>query len=245
MHLVKRNKVSPIEVLNKVRGKKNFQGFENKFEDLFQNIFNDVYEIDQISKLSRNLNFPSNYDSTSSSSFKSKYSDYIFENKNYINSRSFLTHPLYNNIKAMYMIFRDKSILDKMKNSDLMKNLDNALSLFIFCYWSFNGTSENMMNIRIAILFREFLNFIGWDHLQLLANYKIVDHNCVNRNEEYTKVMLSENLPELIDDFLGVFLLPEAPGFTNNHSEVKYFISEFCNFIYNEGLINYMVEPLE
>jgi hypothetical protein len=202
-----------------------------------------VYEIDNKLNLSRNVNLPSTYETKTT--FKSKYSEFIFENKNFTNFQNFKTHPLYKSITTMHVIFRDKALLEKMKNSDLMKNMDNALSLFIFCYWSFNGTSENMMNLRIALLFREFLNFIGWDHLQLLANYKIVDHNFVNRREDYTQVMLSENLPELIDDFLGVFLLPEAPGFTNNHSEVKYFITEFCNFIYNEGIINYMVEPME
>ncbi len=216
-------------MLEKVRGKKVFRSFEDKFEDLFDKIFMDVY----VNDIDDNSNPPS---------LKSKYSEFLFENKNIPN---FKFHPLYKGINTMHLIFKDKTLLESLKNSDLLKNMDNALSLFVFSYWSFNGTSENMMNIRISFLFREFLNFIGWDHLQLLANYKIIDHHYVNRREEYTKVMLSENLPELIDDFVGVFLKKDAPGFTNNLSEVKYFITEFCNFIYNESIINYMVEPVE
>ncbi len=101
------------------------------------------------------------------------------------------------------------------------------------------------MNLRICILFREFVNFMGWDYLQSLANYKIIDKNIINKKDEYSNVMLTENLPEIIDDFLGVFLKDDAPGFSNNLSEIKYFITEFCSFIYHEGVINYIVEPVE
>lgn len=105
----------------------------------------------------------------------------------------------------MHLIFKEKTVIDNLKNSDLIRSIDNALALYVFGYWSFNGTDENLTNLKIAFLFREFLNFIGWDLLEQLANYKIVD-DFSHVNDEYSKVKLAENLPELIDDFLGVFL---------------------------------------
>jgi len=122
--------------------------------------------------------------------------------------------------------------------------MDAALSVYIFGYWAFNENEENYTNLKIAMLFREFLNFIGWDQIKLLANYKIVE-NVSNMNEEYSKNMLAENLPELSDDFVGVFLKSSAPGLENNFAQVKQFITEFCNLLYNENLINYIIEPIE
>ncbi len=125
-----------------------------------------------------------------------------------------------------------------------MLNMDSALAVYVFAYWSFNSNEENLMNLRTCLLFREFLNFIGWDHSKLLANYKIYDKRLKKINEDYTAVMLAENLPELVDDFLEVYLKKDAPNFTSNLCEIKNFISEFCNFLYNEGVINYMIEPI-
>lgn len=207
-----------MDLLDKVRKKTSYPFFEESFEKSFKKIFVDIFE--------KNMN---------------NYSEFIFSCK----YKDYKSHPLFSQILQLHSIFLNKFLLDNLQNKDLLKNMDNALSLFIFSFWTFNTVEENLMNVRIILLFREFLNFIGWDHLQLLANYKIVENKYEHLNEEYSKCMLAENLPELLDDFLGVFLSKDAPNFTNNFSEVKYFVTEFCNFLNNEGLINYMIEPLD
>ena len=207
-------------MLNNVRQKKIYTNFVQKFDHHFEKIIRDVYGENKI-----------------------RYSEFIFGDK--FCKDDYKTHPLYKGMKIMHLIFSDKTLLHTVSNKDLMKSMDNVLALYAFSYWSFNSFSENLMNLRICILFREFVNFMGWDYLQSLANYKIIDKNIINIKDEYSNVMLTENLPEIIDDFLGVFLKADAPGFSNNLSEIKYFITEFCSFIYHEGVINYIVEPVE
>jgi hypothetical protein len=155
-------------------------------------------------------------------------------------------HPLYSKTLKIFNIFNEKFFLDKLKNSDLINNLDNALAVFVFGYWNFNENQENLNNLKICLLFREYLNFIGWEHLRLLANYNIVEEeNFLRVTEEYTSKKLADNLPELLDDFIGVFLKEDSPGMDPYFSEVKQFISEFCNMLYHEKVINYMVEPVD
>jgi hypothetical protein len=215
--LEKRNKISTIDLLTKVRQKTNYKNFDEKFEFVFKQVFEDVY-------IENNNQYSEFYDN--------------------FYGKEFRCHPLFNQILDMYKIFRDKELLDKLKNTDLIKNMDMAISVYVFGFWTFNSKDDNFKNLKISILFREFLNFIGWDHLKQLASYNIVD-DYSSEKDEYSKVMLAENLPELLDDFVGVFIKETAPGLGSELYLVKNYISEFCNFLYNEGIINYMIEPID
>jgi hypothetical protein len=197
--------------------KTNYKNFDENFENIFKNVFYDVY-VENIKS----------------------YSDFY---QNFYKG-GYKSHPLFSQIISTRMIFKDKFLLQKLKNTDLIKNMDNAISIFLFGYWSFNGNDENYTNLKISFLFREFLNFIGWDHLKHLATYKIVE-DFQNPTDDYTKKMLAENLPELLDDFIGVFIKPDAPSLGEENLSLKNYITEFCNMLYNEGFINYMVEPIK
>jgi len=145
---------------------------------------------------------------------------------------------------SFYFLFNNKEVVANTENKTLFKNLDFALSLYVFAYWSYNEQEENISNLKIALLFREFFNFFGWDQMKLLANYKIVE-NFHKSPEEYTQVMLSDNLPELSDDFVFIFMNEKSYKNLISLPLIKQFITEFINLLYNEGIINYIMEPVE
>ncbi len=190
-----------------------YPSFIEKFEYIFISAHEDVYK--------------QNY---------GKYSEFYSESE-----RCYESHPLFGAILDIHSLFLDKYCIQKIEIIDIIKTLDSAMAMFIFGYWSFNSDEENFNNLRIIFLFRELVNFTGWEHLKLLAAYKIVDESLI-RNGEYSSLMLLENLPELIEDFLGIFLKEKSNSLGPNLSLAKNFIIEFCNFLYYEKFINYILE---
>jgi hypothetical protein len=154
-------------------------------------------------------------------------------------------HPLFIKINKIKELFLDKEELNDVTNQQLLRTMDDALGLYIFGYWSYNDYEENLNNIKIALLLREYLNLIGWASMKLLANYHILQENQYLMNEEYSTVMLAENLPELIDDFLGIFIKESCNKFESSFSSIKGFLNEFSNVLYNEGMINYILQPVD
>ncbi len=204
--------------MNQARSKSNYKNFSEKFDAYFKFIHDEIF----IEKT--NI-----------------YSDFLMKlpNKEYKNN------PLYTKMWNFYLKFSDKSSLKSVSNMSLLTDMDSALSLYNFSYWSFNTIDENFNNLRFSLILREFLNFIGWDHTKQLANYKIYDKKTTSKNtEDYTSIMLGENLPELIDDFIEIYLKNNSADNQSIKCEAKNFLTEFCNFLYNEGIINYMIEPL-
>jgi hypothetical protein len=157
----------------------------------------------------------------------------------------FKNHPLFFKIKQLHSTFINKEFLEQLKNTDMIKNFDDALSIYIFSSWNFNSCKENLTNLKIALILREYLNFIGWDNLKIMADYQIVEFSEIIYEQDFTKITLGSYLPELLDDFLGVYLKDGCPDFDSSFSEVKEFVAELCNILYNEDLISFMVEPLE
>jgi hypothetical protein len=206
-------------LLNHARSKSNYKNFYDKFDGYFKIIYDEVF----IEKTQT-------------------YSDFLmqFSNTNY------KLHPFYIKMWGIYQKFSDKTSLNLFSNSSFLTDMDSALSVYNFSYWSFNSIEENLNNLRVSFILREFLNFIGWDHTKQLAKYKIFDKKIgLPNSEDYTSIMLGENLPELIDDFIEIYLKKDSsnkiPSFL---CEAKNFLTEFCNFLYNEGIINYMIEPI-
>jgi hypothetical protein len=97
-----------------------YKNFEEKYESIFKKAFNDVYI--------ENLN---NYSEFYSNKFQAGY--------NY--------HPLFAQILAIHLVYKDKPVLEKIQNTDLIRNIDNAMSVYVFGYWSFNGNEENFTNL--------------------------------------------------------------------------------------------------
>ena len=152
-------------------------------------------------------------------------------------------HPLFSKTQNVLSIFQNKELLGKMKNSDLIKNIDDAIAVYLFASWNFNNGNENILNLKMAFIFREYLNFIGWENLEIMAEYQIIEYSDIKYSEDFTKSTLGSYLPELLDDFIGVYLKNGCPDFDSSFSEVKEFISDLCNMLYNEDLISYMIEP--
>jgi hypothetical protein len=225
--------------LNQVRLKKRYKNFEVSIDKLFECAFNDIY-VEGMKKYS---------DFMESDNLGDKYLSIqkIKETglKFFPPTQKFKLHPLYAKIHSVYTTFQNKELLNNLKNSDIIKNLDDAMSVYLFASWNFNNDIENILNLKIAFIFREYLNFIGWENLEIMAEYQIIKSSEIRYGEDFTKTTLGSYLPELLDDFIGIYLKNGCTDFDSNFSEVKEFVSELCNMLYNEELISYMIEPQE
>jgi hypothetical protein len=211
------------------------------FDSLFEKAFNDVFR-EGLGKYSEFIT-EENLEYLNSSNNKITFNDSKINLLSNTSKSQF--HPLYPKMKTIHATFNNKKSLDNVKSSEIIKNFDDALSIYLFASWNFNSCKENLLNIKIALILREYLNFIGWDNLKIMADYQIVDYSEINYGDDFTKSTLGDYLPELLDDFIGVYLKCDGPDFDSSFSEVKEFISELCNILYNEDLISFMIEPLE
>ena len=227
-------------MLNQVRAKKRYKNFEISFEKLFESAYKQVFCEDS-KKYSEFLE-PDNLNHDIISSCKNINVTIV---NLFTPALMYKLHPLFSKTQNVFNIFQNKELLEKMKNSDFIKNIDDAISVYLFASWNFNNASENILNLKIAFIFREYLNFIGWENLEIMAEYQIIEYSDIKYSEDFTKTTLGSYLPELLDDFIGVYLKNGCPDFDSGFSEVKEFISDLCNMLYNEELISYMIEPQE
>lgn len=154
-------------------------------------------------------------------------------------------HPYYININVYLDIFNNKPFLAVLSNKQLMCNLDMTISLFLFIYWGFNKREENFNFLRIAFLFREFVNLIGWDLYQTLIDYNVVAFRKDYKKREYSNYVLDDNLPELMEDFISTFINKDSLDNILSFNDVRVFITEFNRFLYEEKIVNYFIEPYE
>jgi hypothetical protein len=218
LNLAKRGKIPSIEVIQQSSLKKRYNSFNAYFDKSFQRIFDSIYNENPC-----------------------LYSEYLVTQ--YSNYKE---HPLYDQIHKIHNIFLDKQFLQKNKPKDYISNIDEAMSVYIFTMWGYaHDNKDNLSNLKIGILLREYLNFSGWEHVKLMIGYKIEDESALRLDKEYTVCRLGEHLPELLDDFIGTYLSNDAPGFDQTQTEIKEFVTELCSMLHNEKLINYRLEPLE
>jgi len=132
---------------------------------------------------------------------------------------------------------KKKKISEKLTNKEIIKNLDDAFEIYILGYWNFYTLEENKLSLKIAFLFREFLNFRGWDQIPIIEKYLFGNEKLEGKElTEACDMTLCYCFPDMIDDFLAVFLKEDA--FENEFEEIKLFITQFCDFLFLEDLMD-------
>jgi hypothetical protein len=96
--------------------------------------------------------------------------------------------------------------------------------------------------VKFAFMLREYLNLIGWDHKKKLMNYGIISH--FTPTGEYCSKNSCEDLPELMDDFVCVFLEIDELS-SANAKDLTDICQNFCFWLYINKFTCYKLAKVE
>lgn len=97
--------------------------------------------------------------------------------------------------------------------------------------------------VKFVFLFREYLNIFGWDFKKSLFEYGLNDN--YKLNGEFCHTNNCEDVPELVNDFISVFLQLD-PSFTNsNLREMTDICQNFCNWLVINELTCFKLSKIE
>ena len=163
-----------------------------------------------------------------------KYSSLLIINTNKV----FQNHPMYN------AIFNFKHQLENTDKSPInhVLNTDDSFAIFFLGNWNLKCENEIILLLKNILLFREAVNFIGWEYIETYREYKIIKN--VDYNEDYSVLFMPDDVPQISDDYLSVFLNFEENDFPVKKAIVYNFLVDFCNFIYELNLTNYRIDPI-
>jgi hypothetical protein len=167
---------------------------------------------------------------------KEQYS--LFLSKPY---EKFESHPLFSNIMQMK---KDHELNPPTSRESLLgkvKTVDDSLSLFYLGNCVSKNSTENLNLLKNLILFREGVNFLGWETIEIYKNYNIMP-NTVNVGE-YSMKFNSEDVPQITDDYLCDYLNFDS-SFPMKKLATATFVMDFCNFLFENDLTNYKIEPI-
>jgi hypothetical protein len=83
---------------------------------------------------------------------------------------------------------------------------------------------------KFVFLFREFVNLCGWDHKKKLMGYGIIEQVQITHGE-YCANNTCEEVPELMNDFVGVFLHLDT-SFACDVKDVVDICQNFCFWLF-------------
>lgn len=91
--------------------------------------------------------------------------------------------------------------------------------------------------IKFVILLREYLNLVGWDYIQKFSDFGV--NMDFNKKGSFTLHNGCHEIPDLINDFLSVFLWLDEKCFNLEMSKIIYLTENFCNFLFVNELTNF------
>lgn len=169
--------------------------------------------------------------------------DYIIERytqtiiKYFTDSRNILYQKNFD-INQQYglQMLKSKTFLDIKLNKNTF--IDHALNIYLYNF--IIVSSDNHLKeivIRFVILLREYLNIAGWDYKK-----KYFDHGIkiiFNPIGSYTLHNTCEEIPDLINDFISVFVNMDINKFDMNSKDIFDLCHNFCNWLFVNDLTNY------
>ncbi len=116
-------------------------------------------------------------------------------------------------------------------------SIDNVLAIYIILLIEVTkGTILFDRLIKFIFLFREYLNLFGWDYLKNLYDFRIL--NNINMDGDFCSSNNCEEIPELVEDFIAVFLDID-PSLTPLRKEFIDIAHNLCNWLFINGLTSY------
>ncbi len=90
--------------------------------------------------------------------------------------------------------------------------------------------------VKFVFLLREYLNIRGWDHFSYLKEFGLIKN--LNIKGEFCVNNTCEEIPELINEFVSVFLEID-PRFSANIKDLTDLTQNFCYWLFINGFSNY------
>jgi hypothetical protein len=131
----------------------------------------------------------------------------------------------------------DKIIIPKPEDKLNKIKIDNVLIVYLILL--IEVTREKVFSdliVKFAFLFREYLNLAGWEYKKLLSEYNL--STSVNIRDDYTNCNSCEEIPELVNDFISVFMEMDD-SFSPNTKDMTDMCQNFCYWLFINGLTNY------
>jgi hypothetical protein len=109
-------------------------------------------------------------------------------------------------------------------------NIDDILATYMICFLKITK-DESLLGIVVTfcILFREYLNTVGWDHKRRFHQFD-VDIG-YNYKGSFCSLNDSEYIPDLINDFVAVFMNMD-PLFKIDEKILVLICDNFCNWLF-------------
>jgi hypothetical protein len=125
------------------------------------------------------------------------------------------------------------------------KKIDDVLVLYLINFFKVTGqiSDLNKLVVKFVILFREYLNIVGWDYKKNFIKYNVAVPFSLNGS--YTQCNECEDLPDLINDFISVFIQMEPNMFDLNLKEFMDIIKNFYNWLFVNNLTNFKITENE
>lgn len=117
--------------------------------------------------------------------------------------------------------------------------VDNILIIYLILLVEITReTIFTQIVVKFIFLFREYLNLLGWDHFKYLEDFGMI--NEFSAKGEFCTTCSCEELPEMVNDFVAVFLECDA-RLASEKKEMADIVLNFCNWLFINNLTNYKV----
>jgi len=129
----------------------------------------------------------------------------------------------------------NKVLIPKHKSS----SVDLVLVTYLFLIVAVSVDEVFITNvIKFIVLLREYLNMSGWEHKKYLQSYGILNNYVITG--EYSTTNSADEIPELFDDFVEIFLgLDEDNIWQIERKNIIDLIENLSNWMYINELTNF------
>jgi hypothetical protein len=117
--------------------------------------------------------------------------------------------------------------------------VDNILAIYLILLVEITReTIFTQLVVKFIFLFREYLNLVGWDHFKYLEDFGLVNQLMVKG--EFCSFCSCEELPEMVNDFVAVFLECDV-RLAPEKKDMADIVLNLCNWLFINNLTNYKV----
>jgi hypothetical protein len=119
--------------------------------------------------------------------------------------------------------------------------IDDVLTTYMVCFLKITK-DENLLEIvvTLCILLREYLNNVGWDYKKKFFDFGVdIGYSYIGA---YCSFNSAENIPDLINDFISVFLNMDSL-FRVDEKILLSICDNFCNWLFVNNFTSLKLYP--
>ena len=159
----------------------------------------------------------------------------------YLNKECILYNENYNILKNKFGILMRN--ISKCKVTQILKAekekplIDEVLLVYMITFHNITNNID-LLNviIKFCILLREYLNSFGWDAFKTCEEYGV--YTGYDTNQHFTNSMDCEYIPDLLNDFVSVFLELDPLFYIEKKILIR-LCENFCNWLFANNLTSF------